>query len=179
MLPALATFRANLAGTCYSSVVGPSESPMFVEPVAGAIVGKLWDERRLIGAFVKDFCDLMIKGGLKIFVFGCAGTGKTTFGKIVEDHENMARLSGEYSLSAEMEMYGLEGKHFVQISIPPGQEAFRTRQWGQLLNALSDARRAVVVNIVCWGFHSLERDELRRVPEFAAGLSTQATQQFL
>jgi hypothetical protein len=77
--------------------------------------------------------------GLKIFVFGCAGTGKTTFGKIVEDHENMARLSGEYSLSAEMEMYGLEGKHFVQISIPPGQEAFRTRQWGQLLSALSDA----------------------------------------
>jgi hypothetical protein len=35
---------------------------MFVEPVAGAIVGKLWDERRLLGAFVKDFCDLMIKG---------------------------------------------------------------------------------------------------------------------
>jgi len=66
----------------------------FVEPVTGAVVGKIWEERRLISAFARDFYDLISKGTLRIFVFGSAGTGKSTFGKILDGQEDLAQISG-------------------------------------------------------------------------------------
>jgi ABC-type uncharacterized transport system ATPase subunit len=87
----------------------------FVEPVAGAIIGKIWEERRLIAGFSKDFFDLISKGRLKIFVFGCAGTGKSTFGKILDGQDDVGAVTGSYTLSSETEYYGLKDKRFVQI----------------------------------------------------------------
>jgi hypothetical protein len=151
----------------------------FVEPVAGAIIGKIWEERRLIAGFSRDFFDLISKGRLKIFVFGCAGTGKSTFGKILDGQDDVGAVTGSYTLSSETEYYGLKDKRFVQILIPPGQEIYHQRNWGQLFNALQDSSRAIVINLVCWGFHSLEKDELPRIPEFSAGITDKTRITFL
>jgi hypothetical protein len=151
----------------------------FVEPIVGAIVGKIWDERRLIASFSRDFFDLITKGKLKIFVFGCAGTGKSTFGKILEGQEGAGTIAGSYSLSSDTEYYGLRDKRFVQIAVPPGQEVYHQRNWGQLFNALQDSSRAIVVNVVCWGYHSLERDEIPRIPEFLGGINETSKMTFL
>ena len=78
----------------------------FVEPIIGAIVGKIWDERVAIARFAKDFYDLVTKGRHRIFVFGCAGTGKSTFGRILDGQEDLARISGRYLLSEITEHFG-------------------------------------------------------------------------
>lgn len=67
----------------------------------------------------------------------------------------------------------------MQISVPPGQDIYHQRNWGQLFNSLQDSSRAIVINLVCWGFHSLEKDEVPRVPEFVAGVTPQAKELFL
>jgi hypothetical protein len=126
----------------------------FVEPVTGAMIGKIWEERKLIAGYSKDFWDLLANGRLKIFVFGCAGTGKSTFGKILDGQENVGTVAGSYTLSSETEFYGLRDKRFVQISIPPGQDIYHQRNWGQLFNSLQDSSRAIVINLVCWGWRS-------------------------
>lgn len=152
---------------------------MFVEAVTGAVVNKIWDERKLVASFMTDFAELLLKGRLKIFVFGCSGTGKSTFGKILGGSQETSELTGTYDLSVDQELYGLENKRFAQILVPPGQEKFRARYWGKLFNAMHNSRRAIVVNIVCWGFHSLENVELHRVPEFRSDASDAARHQFL
>jgi hypothetical protein len=149
----------------------------FVEPLTGAVLGKIWEERKLIGGFVKDFGDLISKGRLKIFVFGCAGTGKSTFGKILEGQEGLAQISGNYSLSSETEYYKLKDKRFVRIAVPPGQAAFHARNWAQLYNAFQESERSIIINMTCWGFHSLERKDIQNVPEFSAGGVTNATKE--
>jgi hypothetical protein len=142
-----------------------------VEPVTGAIVGKIWEERKAISSFTKDFYDLITKGKLKIFVFGCAGTGKSTFGKILDGQEDLARISGTYSLSSETEYYGLRDKRFVQISVPPGQTIYHARNWAQLYNALQQSERSIIINLVCWGYHSVERKDLGSISEFSSGVT--------
>jgi hypothetical protein len=151
----------------------------FVEPIAGAVVGKIWDERRLIAAYAKDFYQMITKGQLKLLVFGAAGTGKTTFGKILDGQEDIGQISGTYSLSSETEFYGIEDKHFVTISVPPGQSAFRPRHWAQLYKVLQNSKRSIVVNVVSWGFHSVERQDLNGIDEFKNGVSEETKAMFL
>jgi hypothetical protein len=151
----------------------------FVEPVTGAVVGKIWDERRLIAAFAKDFFDLLAKGQLKIFVFGSAGAGKSTFGKILEGQEEVAKISGSYKVSSDTEYYGVKDKHFVQVAVPPGQAAYLFSDWAPLYNALQDSQRSVVVNIGCWGYHSAEKDELANIAEFHSGITDANRSDFL
>jgi hypothetical protein len=143
----------------------------FVEPVTGAIVGKIWEERKAIAGFTKDFYELITKGKLKIFVFGCAGTGKSTFGKILDGQEDLARISGTYSLSSKTEYFGLRDKRFVQISVPPGQAIYHARNWAQLYNAFQQSERSIIINLVCWGFHSVERRDLQSISELSSGIT--------
>jgi hypothetical protein len=151
----------------------------FVEPVTGAIVGKIWEERRLVAQFTRDFYELLKGGRLHIFVFGEGGAGKSTFGKILDGQEDVSQISGEYNLSSTTEQYGLKGKLFVRVHVPPGQQAYQARDWGPLFNALQGAERAIIVNVVCWGFQSVEKRDLESIPEFSNGVSQQSKEQFL
>jgi hypothetical protein len=152
---------------------------MFVELAAGIVADKIWDERQVVAAFMKDFYELVTKGQLKIFVFGCGGTGKSTFGEILEGRSDVNKISGVYALSRTTENYGMKDKRFVRVAVPPGQAAFRPRHWGRLFDALRDSERAIIINVVAWGFHSVENEDLKRIPEFRSGVSAATKARFL
>jgi hypothetical protein len=152
---------------------------MFIELVTGAVADKIWDERAIVASFMKDFYELVTQGKLKVFAFGCGGTGKSTFGEILEGRNDVNKISGEYSLSRTTESYGMKDKRFVRVSVPPGQAVYRPKHWGALLDSLKESQRSIVINVVAWGFHSVENEDLKRIPAFRSGITTVAKAKFL
>ena len=144
---------------------------MFIEVVTSALMERAWHERATIVQFTKDFLTAARAGQFKCFAFGPGGVGKTTLGKLLSGEYTLENVPPDYDLSLEREEFGVEGRYFVGLNVPPGQEEKRGYHWDQLYREISGARRYAIINVVSWGYHSLGKIEMSQHKLFRPGMS--------
>ncbi len=144
---------------------------MFVEVVTTAVLEQAWHERARIWQFTKDLMAAARKGRFSLYAFGPGGVGKTTLAKLLSGEFSLESVPSDYDLSLEMEDHGLEGRNFVSVYVPPGQESKRAYHWDELYRQMQVSNRYAVINIVSWGYHSLANIEWHKHALYRKGMS--------
>lgn len=144
---------------------------MFIEVVTTAVLEQAWHERARIWRFTKDLVDAARRGKFRLYAFGLGGVGKTTFAKLLSGEYSLESVPPDYDLSLELEDHGVEGRNFVSVYVPPGQEDKRAYHWDDLYRQMQDSNRYAVINTVAWGYHSLAKIELKRHRLYRPGMS--------
>lgn len=147
------------------------EAPMFVEMVTSAILEQAWHERTAIIAFAKDALSASVSGKFRLFAFGPGGVGKTTLGKLLSGEYTPESIPPEYDLSLETEKHGLEGRYFMAFYAPPGQEEKRGYTWDELYQQMKDTERFAIINVCCWGYHSLSKIKFKEHKLYRPGMT--------
>jgi len=99
--------------------------------------------------------DRLTRGHTRVVVFGNAGTGKSSFGRLLAGKSLGA---GEYLESTEVERYAVQGGTSCTVLVPPGQKRLRDATWSGLEEFVASTR-CVVVHIVDYGL-----DEVAPLP---------------
>jgi hypothetical protein len=144
---------------------------MFVEVVTSAVLEQAWHERARIWQFAKDILNAAVKGKFRIYAFGPGGVGKTTLARLLSGEYSLETVPPDYDLSLELEDHGVEGRNFVAVYVPPGQEDKRAYHWDDLYRQMNEASRYAVINVVAWGYHSLAKIELAKHRLYRPGMS--------
>ena len=144
---------------------------MFIEVVTTALMERAWHERSTIAQFVSDLASAVRNNQFKAFAFGPGGVGKTTLGKLLSGEYSIESVPPDYDLSIESEEYGIRGRFFVGLSVPPGQEDKRGYHWDELYRDIADAKRYAIIKVVSWGYHSLAKIEKSNHRLFVPGMN--------
>jgi hypothetical protein len=144
---------------------------MFVEVVTSAVLEQAWHERQHIWQFTKDLLNAETKGKFRIYAFGPGGAGKKTLAQLLSGEYSLETVPPDYDESWELEDHGIEGRNFVPVYVPPGQEHRKPYQWDDLYRQMNESGRYAVINVVAWGYHSLAKTELQRHQLFRPGMS--------
>lgn len=131
----------------------------WIEPISGGLKAiKLADELRKSAPFArKQFTRLYkwLKNGSVILpVFGGGGVGKTTVGRILTGDDPFS-LGAPYKESWINETYTLNGEVPGRILVAPGQKQRVESQWPTLLDEVNDGKTLGIINVVCYGYHSI------------------------
>jgi GTPase SAR1 family protein len=144
---------------------------MFVEVITSALLERAWHERAAIVQLGKDLLDASRRGKFKLFIFGPGGVGKTVLGKLLSGEYSLETVPPDYDLSLETEEGSVAGRYFTSVYVPPGQEEKRGYTWDELYRELQSAERYAIINVCCWGYHSLARIEFARHKLYSAGMT--------
>lgn len=112
----------------------------------------------------------VVKGEVRIMVFGSAGTGKSTLG---------AKLAGEdvvpdYVDSSHLERYSLQGGVPCSLIVPPGQTSLRAATWSDLLREVGQGKSTIVLHVVSWGLNPLGRQSYTELSDYKPGMTVSA-----
>ena len=130
---------------------------MFVEVVTAALLEQAWHERTAVVQFTKDLYEASRKGKFKLFIFGPGGVGKTVLSRLLSGEYSLETVPPEYDLSLEMEKPGVEGRYFMTVYVPPGQEDKRGYNWDEMYGEMKGAERYAIINVCSWGYHALSK----------------------
>jgi hypothetical protein len=125
------------------------------------------EHRRAIRDVVSGLWNRMTKRRVRIVVFGAAGTGKSSLGRLLSG----ADVSPEYSESTQIETYRLDGATGCTVLVPPGQDSLRAATWNDLVRDVASGKATVVVHVVSWGINAIEPLPFRGVAGFQEGMS--------
>jgi len=133
---------------------------MFVETVG--VVGSgltIYNNRSLLARLFKEL-RLLITMQKKMVVFGCGGTGKTTFEKYLLGGLNKV---GEYqeSFNLVQSKAKIDGEIPCSVFVPPGQERRRPQTWPALFKMISSGNVDIIINVCSYGYHSTGLDYAR------------------
>lgn len=144
---------------------------LYVEPSLALSLTELALEKR------KSFLPLarrikywLKRGRLRIAIFGPGGTGKTTLGHFLAGNFEVGQASAAYTESFEVETFKLKGDLVCNLIVPPGQE-LREYHWTDLYRDLAAGRSGGVINVVSWGYHSIQELSYRDTKYFKAGMT--------
>ena len=104
------------------------------------------------------------QGEIKIAIVGAGGTGKSTLARILVS-ENPLLVDESYDPNWTLTEEILPGDVPVQLLVAPGQERYIATEWQQIFDRLAGARRLGVVNVVSYGYHSVESESLSMLAE--------------
>jgi len=144
---------------------------MFVELVTTALLERALHERNTVAQFGGDLLDASRKGKFKLFTFGPGGVGKTVLGRLLSGEYTLETVPLDYDLSLETEKHAIAGRYFVACYVPPGQEEKRGYNWDELYHEIQTAKRYAIINVVCWGYHSLALMEFKRHRLYSPGMT--------
>jgi len=127
---------------------------MFVETVTTLSTGINVIElgQRAFPTFKKILTRLK-RGDLKIAIFGAAGIGKTTLGKLLSQDFQLESLFSPYQESITIEEYQLDSDVFGSVVVVPGQER-RQDNWHDILRMIAVGKIQLIIHVVSWGYHS-------------------------
>jgi hypothetical protein len=135
------------------------EAQLFTEIIgAEKAIEELWKHRTKIAEMMSDVYQLVKNGQLSVFAFGLGGTGKTTLGRVLSGKLNLGEIPSSYNVSLSTEIYNLGGRAFAAVYVPPGQtreELGKRARWDELQQKMISSKRYIVINVVCYGYHSL------------------------
>lgn len=126
-----------------------------------------YGQQRKIQEIASKIAYYVTRGTLRIVVFGAGGVGKSTLGEFLSAGNQTEIKSYVYVPSLGIEKESLKGGFVGGLVIAPGQEELFPEEWQVLLDYLRDGKSRVVVNVVAWGYHSIERlpyTQVTRIP---------------
>ncbi len=102
---------------------------------------------------LKNFVRKVLKGDYIIVIFGAGGNGKTSLAYTLNQEEldnlNYKETHNTEQLKMNSDIWG----HFL---VAPGQERRIERYWADLLTKISTGKIAGVINVVSYGYHSVD-----------------------
>lgn len=107
-------------------------------------------------SLAKDLLRLWWKGGLKIFLVGCGGTGKTSLRRFLESTSSgVENLPSEHvPTQVRVSGRGKKLERFCDLFDYPGQDEKFWEELNRDASKLHSARRAIVIMCCSYGFHS-------------------------
>jgi hypothetical protein len=103
----------------------------------------------------KWFINGVKHGKVDIPVFGAGGNGKSTLGDLF-DGTNPFELGGSYNPSTITETVALKKEMPGGLSFLPGQENKVDKFWSPAIHRLNDGQCKGFINVVSYGYHSIE-----------------------
>jgi hypothetical protein len=100
------------------------------------------------------------RGKVVLPIFGSGGVGKSTAAKVLAG-QSAYDAHGPYSESWWVESVPLQGDIPGELRVAPGQLARIERHWPDLFKSVVTGKALGLVNIVAYGYHSLELPSFR------------------
>lgn len=139
---------------------------MFVEEAAKLAANELLKHKKSYFALLDDLYKRVRDGQQNIYIFGAGGTGKTTLANILEGKEHVGSITGEYDLSEITHETDVKERRFKNVWTAPGQSVFRNEEWGDLADDLKSKKNTLLINIVSYGYLSVQRSDVSEIDEF-------------
>lgn len=148
-------------------------------PVGEAIVatvktasalGSLAKSSPAVIKFFKRSYRRLTSGYVTIPIFGSGGVGKSTAAKIIAGTAPDAAYK-RYEESLWTEVVPLAGDIPGELRVAPGQEARVDRHWPDLFKRLSAGKAIGFINVVSYGFHALEINNIQDSSVWQNGMS--------
>jgi hypothetical protein len=132
--------------------------PMTGAKIVGTGVAVATDaqKRKLLADALKAIRRQLHGKKVGIGVFGAGGVGKTTLGVFLDEKFDPKVSPKPYKSSPDTETYYLKSNDAQSLFVAPGQED-RIKYWYGLLDQLSRYKRVIIINIVSYGHHAVER----------------------
>lgn len=143
-------------------VTASVEAAKLVKDVASSseFIRKHW--KRIIHRITKD--------ALQVPIFGAGGVGKTTAATMIAS-DNPLDIAAPYNESITVETVKLKGNVPGNLLVAPGQEARVDRYWPALFRGVNAGKSHGVVNVVCYGYHSMGIETIREHDLWFEGMS--------
>lgn len=129
---------------------------MSVDPNTAIKTGlALWEQRNRLQGALRRVHQWLKRGQMTIAVFGAGGVGKTTLGVVLSEDFDPQAKPEPYKESLDTENYSLKSNPIRSVIVAPGQEQRIARSWPGIYDQLRSAKVAVVIHVVCYGYHAL------------------------
>ncbi len=148
---------------------------MFVELgtaiASGTAANLVIDNRNSILSVPGELVDWLRNGRKQIFVFGSAGTVKSTLAGLLSGAYKHGEVPSKYSLSVDIEQSKIQGTLLGKITAAPGQHEKRQYAWPLIAQELIKGGPIGVISCVSWGYHSLARTEYKESRSYESGIT--------
>lgn len=163
----------------FCTLISDEGKAVFVEQAVGAAVTEVLQHRDHYFSLLSDIYDRIKNGEQNIYIFGAGGTGKSTLAEILEAKAIVGQITGDYTLTKTEIESNVKGARFKNVWSVPGQDIYWNNVWGSLLDQLKTQRNVIVINVVAFGYHSMQLVELSQIKEFQSGINSRALNKFL
>lgn len=130
----------------------------FGQAIEMASVGaELWKQASWLKRKLRWVVNRIIKGELKIVIFGAGGTGKSTLKDfLLHDQKSSSKYASEYkeSTAPERDRIDIKGDQPCWIIALPGQGRRVKAHWPEFLREISTGKIWLIINVVAYGYHS-------------------------
>jgi len=116
---------------------------------------EIYEASKKVQSKVKMFYKYLTDGKVNVVFFGPGGVGKTTLALFLTDNDNFRKP--EYIESGRDEKIKI-GKNIIgNYWVAPGQTRRIEKYWPQIYRAISAGKTKIIINIVSYGYHSIEQ----------------------
>ncbi len=135
---------------------------MYIEAIqagvtAAELANKLLQEKKTLLRSLKKVRFWLLKGRVRIAIFGAGGTGKSTFGQLLSGALNPdSSVPVVYKESIRTEEFKLKGDVVCTLVVPPGQRRRIPQTWPELYQSLQSGHSTGVINVCSYGYHSIQ-----------------------
>ncbi|MFT8518985.1 hypothetical protein [Acetobacter syzygii] len=143
---------------------------ILVSGKATSALGSIAKSSPSVMRFVKRAYYRITKGKVRIPIFGSGGVGKSTAAKIIAG-STPDNAYNSYTESIWTEQVPLNGDIPGELFVAPGQEVRIDRHWPDLFKTLSCGRAIGLINVVSYGYHSLEINSFKESASWRDGMS--------
>ena len=144
---------------------------MFIEAVEAAKLGAhLYENRHKIVEITLRLWNLFTEGKKQILVFGPGGVGKSTMGRVLFQDFN-PEIHADYTSSVTQESYSLPGGVACDLLVPRGQIDEIEFNWKDLYDRLREGGTVGIINVVAYGFHSIQSLSYTETPVYEDGMT--------
>lgn len=140
---------------------------MFSEAVS--IATTALKHRRDIRKWLAQLWKRLTKGRVRIVVFGAAGAGKTSLGRLLAGED----VRPEYRESTQPETFELDGAARCTVLVPPGQKSLRAATWDDLVRQVTAGESTIIIHVVSWGLNAIEPLPVRGLEGFEEGMASE------
>lgn len=104
-------------------------------------------------------------------VFGAGGVGKSTLGKLLNG-QALTDIQEPYDESWKIEELNLAGDIHGRVLVAPGQIQRAELRWPELYRQIASGNALGIINVVAYGYHSLNIESISEHDVFRSGMST-------
>jgi len=127
---------------------------------------EIYEGRGAAGGITSAIRRKLKAGHTTLAVLGAAGTGKSTFGRLLAG--KTGNLS-HYVSSREAEEYTFVEGAYGLLIVGPGQDRYWKTVWPHICDRMKSGKKHILINVVSYGYHAMEGKPFREHPAFQQG----------